>query len=63
MSSAATCLQWPDILENAGHVHSDEKPVGVSWMETAYGSGSLPFTCPVAAASAMASWLTAPRRT
>ena len=35
MSSAATCLQWPPLLEaNAGHVQVDVKPDGASWSVT-----------------------------
>ena len=35
MRSAATCLQCPPLLDaNAGHVHDDPKPLGVSWSVT-----------------------------
>ena len=38
MSSAATCLQWPPLLEaKAGQVQLDVKPFGVSWSVTRTG--------------------------
>jgi hypothetical protein len=63
MRSAATCLQWPLIFGKAGHEHSEVKPLGVTWSFTAYGSGSVPRTCPVADRSSIWTSETACRRT
>jgi hypothetical protein len=35
MRSAATCLQWPPLLDaKAGHVQLEVNPVGESWSVT-----------------------------